>query len=239
MQIVGSTDKKQATEKAASHLHSYLLDTADRPTLLLCSGGSSLAVLAYLTDRALRPNLFLGLIDERWTSEESGSNLSALKALPFVLYAQKKGVPIVGIEVVGSVSPEASATQYEGYLKQWRSTFQTGVIIAVLGVGSDGHVAGILPYPEEKNWFDETFLKTHKWVVGYDTKGKGDFSGRVSVSLHFLVQEVDVAIVYACGEEKRLALERVVYVSGSIAEVPARVLPLMKEVHLFTDTDSL
>ncbi|OHA27177.1 MAG: hypothetical protein A3C06_03825 [Candidatus Taylorbacteria bacterium RIFCSPHIGHO2_02_FULL_46_13] len=235
MEIIKSLNRREAAITGAGLLYRYLLSKSDRSTLLLLSGGSSLSIIEALGQNSILPNLSIALVDERWTTNPKDLNLTALKRVGFITKAQEKGIPIVAIEIEETGNPTESAERYENYLKQWRSVFPTGVIIAVLGVGTDAHIAGVLPYPEERAWFEDTFINSRKWVVGYDTKGKGDYPARVSVSLHFLTQEVDFAITYACGPEKQDALTRALNVDGTMSDTPARVLFLMKEAYLCTD----
>jgi len=80
------------------------------------------------------------------------------------------------------------------------------------GIGADGHTAGLFPekYPDRK------------------------FPRRESVSFEFL-RRVDVSVVYAVGEDKKDALERVFTKEGSLDETPARVIHEMALVYVYTD----
>lgn len=235
MEIIKCINKHEAALQGAGLLNRYLLSKADRPILLLLSGGSSVSIIEVLDQKVVLPNLSIGLVDERYSLKEKDLNLSELKRVRFVLRAQQRGVPVAAIQIEDTENPSESAERYEDYLKQWRIVSPKGVIVAVLGIGTDTHIAGVLPYPDEREWFEDTFINARQWVVGYDTKGKGDYPARVSVSLHFLTQEVDFAIAYACGKEKQEALRRALNVDGTLSDTPARVLFLMKEAYLCTD----
>lgn len=234
MEIFTGKNSDAVAAWAGDALTNFLLQKADKPTLLLLSGGSSLEVVKHMNPNILRSNLSFGLVDERFGVHERDRNLTAILKTPFVKSAQKQGRPITAIEAT-SGSVQESASRYEAYLKQWRVTFRDSVIAAVLGIGADGHVAGVMPFPGDRAWFEDTFANSRKWVVGYDTKGVGDFPQRVTVTPYFLNQEVDYAIAFACGRKKRAALERTTAVDGTLSETPARVLITMKESYLCTD----
>ena len=73
-------------------------------------------------------------------------------------------------------------------------------------------------------------LKTKR----YDAEDKTPIPLRVTATLPFL-REVDGAIVYAVGDQKAEALQKVVAHEGTLFSTPARVLKQMKSVTLFTD----
>ena len=64
---------------------------------------------------------------------------------------------------------------------------------------------------------------------------KNKFPLRVTVTLPFLRHEVDEAVVYATGKEKKEAIERVRASVGTLAETPARILHEMRNAQTFFD----
>jgi len=235
VRILHKQSKVEAAAHAADLLRQHLLTAIEHPVLLLLSGGSSLEVLQTLSIDNMPRTFSIGMVDERYVPEKEKQNGPILHQTCFIRQTQLKGVPFVPIEMSGTANPAECATRYELSLKEWRRAFPDGIISAILGIGSDGHVAGVLPYAERKNWFLEKFVDTHAWMVGYDTQGKGEFPARVSASLHFLMQEVNYAVVYACGEEKKPIIESLEQGKGELSQLPARVLSLMKEVDVCTD----
>jgi 6-phosphogluconolactonase/glucosamine-6-phosphate isomerase/deaminase len=237
MEFIREKNKEAVARKAADFLYHLLLRTADKQTLLLCSGGSSALILKYLNAQALRPNLSFALVDERFTPAEKDRNSFELKKIPFIKEGEKRGIPFISVLVDGVKGVEESADQYEDYLKRWRAVYQNGVIISLLGIGNDGHTAGIMRYPGEKDWFEEMFVNNRKWIVGYDTHGSGGFPFRVTVSPHFLLQEVEYSIIYACGKEKQKALAEFTASEGTVFETPARLLWPLRNATFCTDLD--
>ena len=235
MEAVRGTNAEESAAQAANFLTNTLVHYSDIPTLLLVSGGSSLSILNYMNVEVLRNNLQIAQIDERWTPNERDRNSSAFKKTAFYTQALNTGVPFVSINVADSDSPEESAKKHEWFLKQWHSLFRDGVIIAMLGIGSDGHIAGVLPNQSAPDRFNKMFYYTRDWVAGYRIPQGGAFPARVTTTLHFLYQEVTTAIVYACGDEKREALQRLYMPEGSLPQIPARILHQMRDARLFSD----
>lgn len=235
MEISRSHSARDAARVAGDALSRELVTKADKPALFLISGGSSLSVLDFMGDISARSNIQIAQVDERFSKDDKELNSVAFRKTLFSRRITERGVPFISFDVRSGGMADECALRYEIYLKRWREAFQEGIIFALLGVGSDGHIAGVLPFAEEKELFDQTFLNTRRWAVGYETGGKGGFPERVTTTLHFLLQEVDFSFVYICGQEKRDALNRTLSPDGTHAETPARVLNEMRNVKIFTD----
>ena len=235
MEVIRATTTHEAMRMAGETLSHELINKADRPALLLVSGGSSLAVLDTMSDVAVRANMQIGQIDERWTKYDRDLNAYTYKKTDFAKILSERGIPFVPIDTTFAQSAMESAQNYEDYLKRWRGLFSNGLVVGLFGIGTDGHIAGILPFPNQKEMFEQTFLNTRQWYAGYDTGAVGSFPTRITMTLHALMQEVDMSVVYVSGEEKREALRRTLLPDGSLHETPARILNETKNVHLFTD----
>ena len=127
------------------------------------------------------------------------------------------------------------ARRMEAAWLEWVKQFPDGKIFATLGMGPDGHTAGIMPYPENKDLFKRLFEDVKLRVVGYDADGKHEYRLRATATPTFLRTEVDAAIIYVTGAEKREALQRVLADTGSLAETPARVWKDMRNTQVLTD----
>lgn len=206
MTIHPCRDPIDAAKQAGALLSGLLVQ---KPLLLFLSGGSSLDLLDYTDTSGLNEQVAIGVLDER------GDNFARLRETRFFAEAQKKGIHTMDLE--------------EGALRAWK-----GRIVITLGIGPDGHTAGILPYPEDAAAFEILFNDPNHWVVGYDAAGKNPYPLRVTVTLPFL-RQVDASVVYACGKGKKEALTRLIAREGSLAETPARITCEMKRVSLFTD----
>ncbi len=119
----------------------------------------------------------------------------------------------------------------EKNLRDWR-----GRIVITLGIGPDGHTAGIMPFPEDPQKFQKLFDDPDHWVVSYDAAEKNAYPNRTTVTLPFL-RRVDHAVVFVCGKEKQRALEKTLAQKGSLPQTPARIIREMGKIDLFTDID--
>lgn len=235
MEVIRTHSADEAARLAGDALTHELITKADRPALFLVSGGSSLFVLDFMPAVAVRSNIQVGLVDERWTKSERDWNTYSYKKTDFAKKLSARGAPFIPIDTTIAGSAAESAQTYETYLKQWRNLFSNGLIVALFGIGADGHTAGILPFPGQKEMFEQTFLNTRQWYVGYDTGTIGTCATRITMTLHCLMQEIDMSVVYISGEEKREALRRTLLPDGSLCETPARIFNEVRNVRLFTD----
>ena len=96
------------------------------------------------------------------------------------------------------------------------------VLIAQLGMGVDGHVAGILPHT--------IAARTNQLVVGYEHDGKK----KLTLTLASL-EMMDSIYVLAYGEHKRDAINRLHDVGLAAEDQPAQFLKQLDEVYFYND----
>lgn len=232
MQLNRTKSVDEAKRLAREELEEVLKSWNSKPVLLLLSGGSSLGVLEGIDERALSTELLITTLDERYSSDPGVNNWLQIKETGFYRKAMDLGCRFVETVPKGQESLEKFAARWEKELRDWRKKNPHGKIVATIGIGEDGHVAGISPFPNDPERMVE-FMFTKDWVKGY--VGNLEPAERVSVTAMFLEQKVDVGVVYVVGEKKRRALERVVAVEGRLAETPARILREMEDARVFTD----
>lgn len=211
-----------------------LFEKKGRRTLVLLSGGSSLKVLDYVSDNYLSSHVTISVLDERFTADESVSNFSLFMKTSFYEDARNAGCKFIDTRVKSNDTSDDLERRLDKALAKWDEGNPEGLILATIGIGSDGHVAGIVPHTGSKSDFEELFNSKKRWVAAYDTGVKGESSSRVTTTLPFL-RQIDSAVVYVVGEDKQNALERVVAEEGSLYETPARVLRRIENVQIFTD----
>lgn len=183
--------------------------TREEPALLLLSGGSSvLDVCAELVRRELPWHaLHVGQLDERvvpaahperaWPGIES----VFLARIPTAV-AGRHPMPVDHLDAAHA------AGAYDDTLE--RLTSRTRTVVAVCGLGADGHVASVLPG-------DETAGSDHRVT----TTGPYDELLRVTASMAFLRTIPDIVVV-ASGRSKAAAMRQLVL---SPADIPAGCLP--------------
>lgn len=206
---------EKAAYAAADYVNTVLSEHQNSPVLLLLSGGSSLKVPS-LIDLRLCDHVTVALIDERISPNVDDRNVTGLEKIEFVSPAGLHFLPIEQKK-----TPEVSAARYENVLKHWVRAHPGAFVFAILGMGPDGHIAGMMPGFEK-------FFNGKTWVVGYDAGHANKFPNRVTVTNTFLNNIVDDAVLYATGREKMKALT-------NIHMYPAGIIYEMKHVGIFTD----
>lgn len=219
---------------AGEQIERMLLARQNVKILLLLSGGSSFDVLEHVHD-GLGGNVTVSMIDDRYSEDKEVNNFSQLLHNDFTKRCTESGCYIFGTHVNVRETMAEHEQRYERMLKDWIETNPEGKVIALMGIGADGHTAGILPFPESKKVFDNLFEQEGDFATAYDAKEKSEHSLRMTVTNDFLRKQVDYAVIYAVGEDKRKALEDTLTESGEVHITPARVIRQMKDVELFTD----
>jgi 6-phosphogluconolactonase/glucosamine-6-phosphate isomerase/deaminase len=218
---------------AGTDISAYLADAKKkrRPTLLLASGGTALSVFQHIKKTAIGANLTVSVLDERYDPTGRTTNSRALSSVQFFKDMAKAGIKYIDVAQGKKMSPEDVALGFEKKLRAWVKGHPTGSIVAIAGIGPDGHTAGIMPYPE-----DQTFFKDHfqgdAWISAYNAGNKSPFHIRITAT-QTLIARLDKVFIFATGEGKAEALRRFKQ-PGHEAEIPARMLKQV-EGTLYTD----
>jgi 6-phosphogluconolactonase/glucosamine-6-phosphate isomerase/deaminase len=195
------------------------------PVLLLLSGGSNLAIAAAV-DTQLYKNVTILPLDERYSTDPSTNNSLQMQAL---------GLPVQLVVPEPSETVAALGIRFEQLLKDWRQQHPQGKIIITLGMGTDGHIAGISPLPDNPNRFDQLFVTTHQWAVGYE--GLLLPPERVTVTMPFLLTQVDQGIGYITGAEKLFKLTQASLPQQLLHQLPMVGIIDAPWLTLFTSTN--
>jgi 6-phosphogluconolactonase/glucosamine-6-phosphate isomerase/deaminase len=102
--------------------------------------------------------------------------------------------------------------------------------IAILGIGVDGHTAGIAP---NRNDFINPLFENKENLVGYFDDSKGVFGKRITLTFKSL-SLIDNLILLVFGNEKKNALESMEK-KGSLRKVPGRFFKDKENTVLITD----
>lgn len=236
MEVVVTQSNPQ--KNAARVLREVLLN-ADHPILFLTSGGSWFDVLRHLNvDGLFDEKSLIGVLDERYSRDPSVNNFAQLLKQDICRLGRTYGCAYIDTRVGRGEKLRDLAERFERCIREWHERHPDGSVVVTMGIGSDGHTAGILPAPDDESAFLERFVDTDRFVVGYEVKPRvNPHTQRVTTTIAFLVDYVDTAVVYAVGAKKHAALERVMAQNGTLAETPARVLRQMRDVVLVTDRD--
>lgn len=123
--------------------------------------------------------------------------------------------------------------RFHQILGHWLEQHPDGKILATLGMGADGHIAGISPFPAEPERFQTLFVDNPQYAVGY--QGNLEPAERVTITLSFF-QRIQTVLGYISGEEKSEAFTAFVKESTIPAQHPVQLLHTTKaEISLNSD----
>lgn len=213
----------------------------DNKTVLYLSGGSTpkelykkLAAEEKLSVGAV------GMVDERFGPKlHNISNEKMLQETGLLRYLQMRDIRFYPI--LQNKTCQETAKNYDEKLRILNATYQKSV--AVLGLGADGHTAGIAPLRQGflgqagSEFKNPLFDDERKYLLAseFDDQ-KGPFKERVTMTFWGLSM-LDVLIVLVFGSAKQNALEQM-FESGSEKEIPARFFKrpeIAKKTLLITD----
>lgn len=241
LEIVQNSDVSALRLQAQAHLVKLLNQaTVQGPVLLLCSGGSALDVLMgdfsdLKQDEALK-NLTVSVVDERFDPDPQVSNFSHLITTTFFHETLRDDVTIIDTRAREGQRHDQHAAKFENDLRTWKREHESGKVIAIFGIGSDGHTAGIMPFPDDSDTFSSLFMRQN-WVCGYDA-GKLDLRGiglRTTLTATFLTNHIDQGLVWATGKDKYVALKSFISGGDEWHRVPSRMLRAIPQLWLYTD----
>ncbi len=218
MQYIKSEDYKKGSGDLANAIIAEL--NQDKKVLWFLTGGSSIPscveTLNILKDSNVNlKKITVTLTDERYG--EVGHPDSSWKKL---IDAGFDFDSVNTIPVLTGNSFDETAINFEDDLQL--ALRQHGAVIAQFGIGSDLHIAGILP---ESPATDEICL-----VAGYISE---PFQ-RITLSFS-AIRYIDKAFVFIFGESKKDVISELKGSLLPVKEKPANILKEIKEVHIYSD----
>lgn len=203
-------------EEGVEKTKKVLYEKVDRRTVLFLSGGSSPKPLyqELALEKQIHPAA-VALIDERYGEPmHDNSNEKMIKRTGIINYFSSEQVPFYPILQEG-LSREETTEKYDATMREL--FFNIPRSVAIMGVGADGHTAGIAPNRED---FTNPLFHNISLLVGTFNDEKGSFKERITLTFQALTM-IDYFILFVFGEEKRHALEQIM-LPGSLEEIPAR-----------------
>jgi len=228
--LLNNFPTKSLAKETAKLLGQAIQKNQNKEILLMFSGGSALKVLDFIDISLLSERITISVVDERFSMNPKVNNFCQLEQRKFFDACLEKGCAIVGTRIHKGETITQATINFEAQLRKWRQYHKRGFIISLLGMGEDGHTAGVLPFPESPRLFNDLFLDP-EWIASYE----GPDYLRFTTTLTFLKEQIDLAIVYVQGSKKKEALEKLRNSGLSIQQVPAKVFQEMKEVVVCTD----
>lgn len=224
-----------AGNEAAAALQGTLHIYADFPVLLLLSGGSWFNLLERIELTKMN-DLAVSVLDERYSTNPLVNNFAQLTGTNLWQQIEEQSHKTIDMRVREGETHEHHAGRFQTELRAWRMLYPEGVVIATMGMGEDGHTAGILPKVFDSDMFAQTFEDPNHVVAHYDATSSGNqFPLRTTTTFPFLRDYVNIAITYASGEKKEGVVKALKQDEGSLEAMPARIMREMKHVQVFTD----
>lgn len=226
-------ETKSPSEDAGKALSEALLQHKEGSILLMLSGGSAFTILDFVSPDVLGSHVTVTVLDERYSTNPKINNFTQLEQTDFYQTCIERGAHIISTKVREGESMEELRDRFDAALHEWKEQNKDGVILATMGIGSDGHTAGIFPgeHGVDFNGSD--------WVVGYSVpKEVNEYTDRVTVTSTFLCECVHKAIVLVAGKEKVQLIRELNTENQHMDEEyrkPMRVLLTMRDVILYTD----
>lgn len=215
---------------AAEQLDQVLAMYTKRPVLLMLSGGSALTILEHVDMSLLGPHVTITTLDERFSIDLTVNNFSQITATDFYKKTAEQGVQTISTIVKNHETLSEAAKRFDTALHHWSESHRDGLVIATMGVGPDGHTAGI--FPQQPNLNPETT----DWVVSYEVPPEiNPYTKRITVTPTFLKTQVTEAICLIAGEGKRDVLRNIQSDDCVLTDMPACVMKDMSSVTVVTD----
>jgi 6-phosphogluconolactonase/glucosamine-6-phosphate isomerase/deaminase len=215
LEFVTISSPEPAAKHLAGLISAQLLD--HRRVLWLVSGGSAVAVAvaaARLLEGQELSGLTVSLIDERYgEAGHPDSNWTALEAAGFSLPGASLHPVLFGAPQLETAEALTAFLQVNFAAADY--------CVGLLGIGPDGHTAGILPHSPA--------VTAPGLVCAYDG---GGFQ-RITITAAAL-SHLNEAVVYAAGNSKWPVLDRL-ETELPIADQPAQLLKTIAKLTIFAD----
>lgn len=217
-------------KEAAKALTETLRANADKPILLLVSGGSAFSLLEGVDQSVLGSQLTLAVLDERYSTDPTINNFAQLEETGFYAACLERGVNLINTKVLPSESLLGLSERFESALRAWKHAHSDVVVVATMGIGPDGHTAGIFPGEWGVDFAGEA------WVVGYEVPTSiNQYPDRVTVTYTFLRSQLNSAIVYATGPDKVHLIQELKTMNAFSPAAPYSILNDLQTVVVFTN----
>jgi 6-phosphogluconolactonase len=199
----------------------------------LCGGRSVVGLLGALRAESVnQPRDLLGriqffMVDERLVPlTDDQSNYGGLKRLLFDTLVEQGAISQEQLHpfVADYTRGDFGCSSYEAELKSVGGKFT----VVVLGIGEDGHIAGLFPYHQALNASGETF-------VHFNDSPKPP-SGRMSAS-PALITGSQLSVILALGEGKRAAWNAFNDNSVAVEACPSKLALKAGECLVVTDLE--
>jgi 6-phosphogluconolactonase/glucosamine-6-phosphate isomerase/deaminase len=228
MEIITSDE---AAKQAGTYI-SEVIAEHNGDVVCLLAGGSALDIIPHIkvmdsAKHECRTIFMLG--DERGSRDVTINNSLQLVTRYPDSYVAKNLILTV----------PAETEELEKFTSRILETFLTKTenlknpkIIQVLGVGLDGHTAGIFPLPIDE--FTNIYNRPDHDIVPVHLEGLR-IDSRASCTPNYIQSKADELVGYVVGSDKKMILESLINETKSIHERPAELIKRHSQTKLYTD----
>lgn len=207
-------------EKGLEIAKKIIYESSSPKTALFLSGGSTPKPLYH--QLAKEADLKVGavaMVDERFGEPmHETSNERMIKETGFLDYLKYKDIRFYSVLEKDRDRAEVSKN-YDETIRWLMYHFSKS--IGILGMGADGHIAGIAP--NRKDFNNPLFNREdEKLFIDSFNDELGSFKQRITMTF-LALSMLDQIILLAFGKEKKKGLKKAIE-DGSIEEIPARFL---------------
>ncbi len=199
--------------------------------LFFVSGGSCLKVLPQIKNQDFS-GVTVAVLDERYDETNENNNFSQLRKLAWTNNFLKKGGTLISTKVLTGDTQQKLLDRFQKQIEKWIVDNENGRMLALFGMGEDGHTAGIFPESEKPQVFDEMFDSRELFVAYVTDKNK--FPKRITAT-NALFKKLEMGFAFICGQEKEAALHEFKQNKKRVNELPVLFLRNVKRIKIVTD----
>lgn len=222
MNIENLSSKTESIQRVTEILSS--MENSDY--LLMLSGGDSpVALYKHLSTSFGFPfPKHIAMVDERWGDKSLHENSNELiiknsGLLGRMIWEKSEFHPILSANLS---NPKVEASGYEKELLDLFSEY-SGRVIAIMGMGVDGHTAGILPHSEG--------VESDHYFIAYE--GTDKYGVRLTVTAACIIEHFSKSVLLLNTEEKCGLFNRIIDREEDMHEFPSLIYKSMADVDVF------
>lgn len=235
LRIIHTPTREDTCHQTQQYLKDMFVRYMNKSVLILLSGGSARDVLEGMLASDFPQRTTIAMLDERFSTSPDENNYHLFARTSVYKSLSQSGIPVIDTSVQTGDSLTTFAERYNDALVKWKADNPHGSILGYFGVGPDGHISGIMPYPEDEQKFNALFRVSGKTVVGYDAGDKNPYPLRATTTIPFLTS-CSSSVTYVSGPDKADAVHKILASHDRIHEVPGRLLHHLPDSVLITDS---
>nr|VFJ68204.1 MAG: 6-phosphogluconolactonase [Candidatus Kentron sp. FW] len=210
-----------------SRITTRILECQEYLVLGICGGRSIAAIFSHFpkTNDILWKRIHIFMVDERLVSiDHPDSNFNNARKIFIESLTHSKVLPAENIHplIIDESREDFGVKKYQEKLNSLGGKFD----VVILGIGEDGHIAGLFPRHHSMENDEESFIT-------FDDSPKAP-DNRMSASRKLILKS-QAALAFFVGKSKQNALD-IFRDNGTEAKrCPAKILKQLPEAFIFTD----